>query len=375
MHELMSQAHFGPVVSSLLVDIFGTLGVALIIGIALVERARKLRQADAAEASANVNRQLQPGPAVVLGQVEYAQDARAAVRVDVDQDGEEVENSGVWSHKWTEKRRRVHMEPFYVRLESGRRIRVEPSGEVLLVDAMNGVVRVNLTSRTRYAELVPGETIYAAGQLVRAPDPESASAGGYRVSRESLVLRPRPPEPMLLSTEALGARFRERAAFHERAAIFIGVLALFLHTIFLGFHVRRFFGQTEEVTIQKLDHYTTRDDEGDETDHYRVWMNRGDGASFTDHVGWSTFDRLHVGDVVRARVVRGALFDRSTIGPDVTVHWTGLVFVPYVFIAWFVYVRQEKATRPWYEREVVDSESGRLEDSLAKEQPSSTARS
>jgi len=371
MIELLAEEHFNPLSSSILVDGFGTIGVAIVTALALRQRSLKLRDAAAADASAKVKRELAPGPCVILGVVEYAQDAKWAVRVDVDQEGDEHESSGVWTHKWTEKNRRVHIAPFYVRLASGRRLRIEPSNDVLLVDEMNGVVRVDLKRRTRYAELVPGETIYASGQLVRASDPENiAESGGYRNSPDSLILRPLPSGPMLLSTEPLGARFRERASFHTGAAKWIVVFALFLHAVFFGFHARRYLGQTEEATITNLDHYTTRDD-GADVDHYRVNAETDDKFQIVEHISYSVYKELNNGMRIPVRHVRGALARQSTVGSGVTSHSGALIFPVYLLVAWIAYRHLEKTTRPWYERKVNESGSGRLEDSLAKEQGSS----
>lgn len=371
MIDLLSEEHFSPLWSSILIDGFGTLGVAIVTALALRYRARELRDAAAADASTHVNRDLAPGPCVLRGRVEYAQDANWAVRVDVDQEGDEHESSGVWTYKWTEKNRRVHIAPFYVRLESGRRIRIEPSDDVLLVDEMNGVVRIDLKKRTRYAELVPGETIYASGLLVRAPDPENnALTSGYRNSAESLVLRPPASGSMLLSTEPLGARFRARAAFYAGAAKWIVASAIFLHALFFGFHARRYLGQTENASIDRLEHYTTRD-EGNEVFRYRVDVQTNDGLPIVSHVPYSVYQRLTPGMQIPIRRIRGALANSSSLGAGVTSHSSALIFPAFLLLAWVAYRHLEKTSRPWYEREVNDSGSGRLEDSLPKEQGSS----
>ncbi|MBK9265124.1 MAG: hypothetical protein IPM54_35755 [Polyangiaceae bacterium] len=365
MHDLISSGHVGPILSSLFVDVFGTLGFLFIMGVALVERARHLRQARAADATASdVNQKFVPGPAVLFGEVEYAQGASVAVRVDVDQDGEETESSGVWSHKWTEKNRRVDIAPFYLRVAEDKRIRIESTREVFLVDSMDGIIRVELTKRTRYAELTPGEKIYACGELVRAHDPESPTEGGYRSSREALVLRPMPKQPMLLSTEPLGARFRERASFHGVVVVLTAIVAILCHAFFFGFHARRYLGQTVDANITMLHDFTTRDGEGDITRHCRVWLNPANGPIFSDDVDALKCDQLREGDVVPVRLVPGILSSRSTIGPDVTVSTGAFMFIPLVLSAWFAYRHNEKATRPWYMNKVVDTAPGRLEETM-----------
>src|SRR6185369_6868987 len=121
------------------------------------------------------------------GHVALAEGAARAVRVEVEQAGTESESSGVWSHEWTEVSRRVFVEPFYVVDAAGRRTRVEPRDDVLLVDSMNGKILVNLTRRIRTAELTPGEEVWASGELTAALDPEGATSG-YR-DAAGLVLR------------------------------------------------------------------------------------------------------------------------------------------------------------------------------------------
>ena len=363
MPDLISASHFGAVLSSVLVDVFGTIGFMFIIGVGLIERARHLRQARAADAT-HVNSNLAPGPAVLFGEVEYARNASAAVRVDVDQDGEESESSGVWTHKWTEKNRRVTVEPFYLRIDSTKRIRIEPTRDVFLVDSMDGVIRVELGKRTRYAELVPGEKVHACGELVLAPDPEAPASEGYRSSRQSFVLRPPKKQSMLLSSEPLGTRFRDRARFHGRAARFAVALAVVCHVFLVGFHARRYLGQTVDASITKLDHYTTTDDDGDTVHHYRVFLKPSNAPTIYDDVDAFAFARLRVGDVVPMRLVPGALSGRSTIGPDVTASNTAFLLVPIVIGAWFLYKHKEGTTQPWYMRSVVDTGSGRLEESM-----------
>ena len=116
---------------------------------------------------------LAPGRTVVLGTVEVAEGEALAARVEIDQGGSERDNSGTYTFKWTEIGRRVEMRPFYLLHASGARVRVEPRGRAMLVDAMDGMIVVTETARTRYAELSPGEEVYAVGRLQRGEDPEA----------------------------------------------------------------------------------------------------------------------------------------------------------------------------------------------------------
>ncbi|MDI3290661.1 hypothetical protein [Polyangium sp. 15x6] len=373
MSDLMSENHLGPLISSFLVDGVGTLGFLALCAAALLARARKRAEARAAEASFDGDKQLVAGEAVLFGKVERAEGSETTVRVEVDQDGEESESSGVWSHKWTEKKRRVFVAPFYLRLASGERVRIEPRDDVFLVDEMDGLVRVDLKSRMRYAELTPGERVYAAGVLSRAPDPEAQPTAGYRSGGEGYVLRPPRSGRMLLSSQPLGERFHERARFHARWAGTILLVAISFHVAFLGYHVRRWAGTDTTATIFKLDHYVTKSDDT-VTHHYRVWLSPRDGISVDDEVEPEDFAWMHEGQIVPVRLVEGPLASNTTIGGHLTIHLLAWAVVPLLFGVWLAYHLREHTTRPWYEREVVDEGKGKLEETFEAEKKRSQPR-
>src|SRR5690349_2381857 len=120
--ELVSDDHLGPVMSTFLMDGVGTLGFLVLVGLTITARIKKLRQARMADASFDPAKQLTLGETIVCGRVEVAEGSAKALRIDVDQLGEESESSGVWSHKWTETSRRIDVQPFYLRLDSGERV-------------------------------------------------------------------------------------------------------------------------------------------------------------------------------------------------------------------------------------------------------------
>lgn len=329
-------------------------------------RRREVRDAKAAEASTEADVEWKPGPVVLFGEVEYAQGATAAVRVDVDQEGSEHENSGVWSHRWTEKNRRVHVEPFYLKVFPDKRIRVEPTRDVYLVDEMDGKIRVDLKNRTRFAQLTPGEQVFAVGELVRAHDPEGAGASsGYRSSRDAFVLRPRAGESMLLSSEPLGKRYRARASFYSSSLAWFAAAFTVFHLVMINYHLRQFTGETILTTITKLDHYTTKDDDGGDVDHYRVFLKAPSGKDINDHVDMLPFMALKEGQTVQVRWVRDS--SASTIGPDVTVSFFALGVIPLLWVVWSAFRSVEGDRKPWYESKVNDSDDGKLEESLARD--------
>ncbi len=367
MSYVSSTNHLGAFLSALLVYGFGIGGFALMFIYVWVRRVREMRDAKAAELSADADVEWKPGPAVLFGEVEYAQGATGAVRVDVDQEGSESESSGVWSHSWTEKNRRVHVEPFYLKVFPDKRIRVEPTRDVYLVDEMDGKIRVDLKNRTRFAQLTPGESVYAVGELVRAHDPEAAGASsGYRSSRDVFVLRPRANESMLLSSEPLGKRYRARASFYSSSLAWFVVAFTAFHLAMINYHLRQFSGETILTTITKLDHYTTKDDDGDDVHHYRVVAKAPSGKDISDHIDAMDFFRLQEGGEVPFRWVPGGP-SASTIGPDVTVSFLAMGVLPLLWVVWAAFRGVERDRKPWYERKVNDSDSGKLEESLMKD--------
>jgi hypothetical protein len=365
---MTAEDHLSSFLSFFLVDGCGIIGLAVVWLYATRRQKQEEKRGRIADAAAEERRQIAAGPIILHGRVEYAQGASEAVRVDIEQEGTEAENSGVWSHKWTEKNRRVHVHPFYLRLDSGERIRIEPTSQVLLVDTMDGLIRVDLTKRVKFAQLTPGEWVYAAGELVQARDPEAnGQGGGYRSAPETLVLRPRRGEPMLLSSEPLGDRYRKRAEFHASNARWIFGIALALQVIFCAFQVRCFLGKTEMLPITRLERYITTSD-GDDVTRYRVHVQTRSGDQISDHVNAATFVQLKDGDYVPFRVVPGIFSRVSTIGEEITVTWYALLFSVVLGMAVFGYRKAEREAGDWYEREVVDSEKGRLHETMADEE-------
>ena len=293
------------------------------------------------------------------GAVEHAKGEERAVRLEVDQHGTESENSGVWSTCWTEVHRRVMMSPFYLRLASGARVRVEPTEEVFLVDDMDGVIHVDITKRTRVAELVPGELTFAVGELAEGFDPEAG--GGYRQSPHGLVLRPPRRRPIHLSSKPLGERFSARARFDGFGAASVLFAAVLVQLIWFGFHQRLWFGQTVEATIVKLAHRTSRD-QGETVHHHEVTAAiPGVKGVLTDEVDRDDYMRLRSGMKVLWTHVPGQ-GDHSAIGPEATVPViTVLVPLPVSIFA-LAFIQTRRSLRPWYEqRMLVESERGRLE--------------
>jgi hypothetical protein len=203
---------------------------------------------------------------------------------------------------------------------------------------------------------VPGEQVFAVGELRRAPDPE-APTQGYRGAAQGFLLVPRSHgRRMLLSSEPLGQRFARRAAFHLRWGAFAAVASIAFNAAFAGFHARRWLGETIDVRVTEL-----REIERGDTDYHEVTAQGEGGAAIVDEVSHAAFARLRKGDALKARHVPSWPL-ASAVGPGVTAHSAAWVALPLLGVLAFAYLIRAHGTRPWYEKKVVDQGNGKLPD-------------
>lgn len=348
--------------TSVYVDLASTLGLLGVATIAL-RRSRRLRRAEArAEASFKPDAALAPGEAVVMGTVEWAQGASVAVRVELEQEGTEWENSGIWVHKWTETSRRLCVHPFYLRHATGQRVRVEPGGDALLVDEMDGMIRIDLTRRIRVAELVPGERVFAVGELRRAPDAQATAYGGRHRARgeEGYVLVPPRGRGMLLSSEPLGARFARRAAFHRWWGVAALVTAIAINVLTAPVIARCLLGETVGARVTHLRRYVNSDGDA------RVIITAAgeQGFVFADEVSPYEVSGVDEGETIWVRHV--PWWDFATVIDSHSIPTvTGYLAMLFLGIIGLTYAVRDHTTRRWYEQEkLIEQESGKLADSM-----------
>jgi hypothetical protein len=340
--------------------------LAMLVVLGILGALRWVRRARAAELSFRPGAPLQPGDAVIHGTVERSASGDVAVRVEIDQEGSESESSGSWSTSWKERRRFVRVSPFYIRHASGPRIRVEPTHAVQLVDAMDGVIRVNLAKRVRVAELTPGEKVFAVGELRHDLDPEG-QGGGYRGGQHGLVMR-----PQLLSTEPLGARFRRRAGRHRAFLYGLFFMALAPYVFFIPYLASYYNGVQGRAVVTDLKHIEETDSDGT-THTYRVFMTLTEPTSlpgglllkrsFSDDVDHDFFVKLKTGMVLPARATFGVITS-THLGPGATFHagLTLLLLGPVLLLA-IIYGITIVQPTAWYEGKLNEGESGRLKES------------
>ena len=303
---------------------------------------------------------LSPGACVIEGVVEYERDAALAVRVELEQVGEESEHSGSWSHSWTEVGRSVQVHPFLLKHASGQTIRVEPTSEVLLIDEMDGVVMVDLTHRTRVAELVPGERVFAEGVL--SQDSGARGAGPYR-SGKGWVLRAPASRPMLLSSEPMGERFLRRAELHRRHGLLAAFLLLMLPLFNIDYVLLVCRGRVGEATVTNLVFKQNKDSEGSGRNYGYADLEAPElGIRRTETVSEEGFRKLKKGKRAPIRYVPGVPW-LAELGPDPTASgFRTLGFLAASIVLLIVYRLRVGAMRAWYEFKVINTGSGTLQE-------------
>lgn len=353
--EIYPQDHLAPSTSLAFVVGYGCL-LALFTLVLVYRSLMRVRLARAAEASFDATRALEEGPTVIAGVVEYAEGERTAVRVEVEQKGTEAEQSGTWTHYWTETSRKTIVRPFYLRLPNAQRVLVTPPADVDVADALDGKVLVETTRRIRFAELTAGEQIFARGALHRAFDPESSpSTAGYREQAKGWRLDPDGGK-MLLSSEPLGAGLRARALFHRRALWGVVVMAVAACGLVYTFQERLRRGELEVATVQQLVHSTEESDDG-VSHYYECHALLPTKTVLVENLDEDDWNRLAKGERVMLLVAPHSW----QMGARATLHAFAAVLISIATaIGLIVYGWMRSSSRPWYRRKVVEAYGGRL---------------
>lgn len=350
--------HLGPTSAVVLGLGFGTGGFLALFCVALLLRFRWSRRATAARERYQPSREMTLGETILEGTVEYEAGANHAIRVEISQDGTESENSGVWSHTWRERRRSMKVRPFFLRTAEAL-VRVEPDAEVRLIDEADRTVRLNLASRTRIAELTPGERVWAHGILERRELHESRDETRW-------VLRPGPG--MEISSLPLGERARRRASNYGVIATSIALAALLWHGALLwsGYPARLVHGVSVTGEIESTEHSISHDEDGD-THIYTVTVKATEPqsatrASWTDRIDKDLHDRLERGRPIPVCIVPGG--SGHQIGECAAFNVMFLITAIGMHLATII-LQVVKARRPigWFEGPLVEQGKGKLKES------------
>ncbi len=338
--------------------VYGVGGVAFLGGIVVLLRKMieygKLEEA--ANAAMTLTGPLQAGLVIVVGVVEKSKKNKEIVKVEVTQEGEEKESSGVWSHSWKEVKRQVKTAPFYLRCSDGERIRVEPCPEVFLIDDMDGHILVDQKTRSRFAQLVPGEEIIAKGMLSSGHDPEGMS--DYRSLPKGWILRAPKQGQLYLSSEPLSARFAHWRRFYMKSLVIFLLVFLAIQAVLHADHLRFLDGETELVVVVSKDTYETTDDDGDTTTHYTIESTTPWGDTYDGNVNRLVYVEADVGMEIPLRHSNQRYLQYGA-HPTLNVYLAGMLTFTWLIVL-FLYRRAKKMATPWYLGKLEDHSSGRL---------------
>lgn len=328
--------------------------VLLVWVVAVAGRAlRELWMAADAQRAIDGAATLVEGGTLVTGITETDGDG-PAVRVCLTEDGREWRHKGRWHHEWRESGRNVQARPFHVVTDKKERVRVEPPGEVFLVDEMKVSAQLHALSRERTAELTHGERVAVSGRLRRA----RGAGGAYRGGEGGWVLDPPARGPMLVATQPLAAHHRKWASFFVVAAVAPAALLLLTHVVaYYGVYRFALWGRPVVATVVDHEVYTTHDRHGTHT-HRQIRIDAR-GAEGWFEVTREGYERAGIGARVAAiETPDHALSLGGEPGFDAGLLVVPLVLVPAASMLTWLFHRSRRAW--WEQKKVVTAGSGRL---------------
>lgn len=356
----------GPTLSLISVAAVGLVGFLslLLVAIGLLrEAAMRARAAKAAVTDAE-KRRLEPGYAILHGQVETG-DALPAVSVRIRQVGRQYSGKQGLRHVWTEIERQIDARPFFLRLASGERVKVVPANDVFLVDVLgvesDGVelpMGLGPPKRVHTAQLSNPDFAYACGRLT---PPVAASA--YRSAEDGYSLHPWRGK-MLLSAEPLEARYVRRARFHLGWVLACVAALLFTNGIlFGGYWLELVWGRPVTAQTCSVRTWTTRGKHGPIRHYGVVAIATLDDQPITLTSETSYAVYVHLGPPAAVPFLVVPFHPKThDIGtqPTLNAFICAVAFLVLLVVAggYFLHTRH---TRPWYERKkVVDVGKGPL---------------
>lgn len=333
------------------------------------------RRYAAAERAFDPRAPLVNGHAMIVGQVELDEGAAGpAIEVVIRQRGRDWRGKHGWHHQWQETTREVRVRPFWVRLFSGQRVRVEPDERVVLRDDLSRVVRTSRLDRARVAELTPGETVHVTGSLFAAHAPAMGAA--YRAAAQEPVLRPSRLAPMVVSTERPGETSSARARFYRAWLIGAALAGLALPAaVFPTVAVLALTGRTVSAQPDATRHWQRyhkpKNSPGYYVQHYGLRSARAERDRtrvLTDECSVEAWSCVAAGECPEVRYTVSALSDEWVQigdGPQLTTGRAVALGLA-AFVLMLAFPLSVLGSRPWYfRRGVNDSGAGQLPDFVA----------
>jgi hypothetical protein len=343
------------------VAVLGIGPAALIVLAAL--RARELRRAQAREhlhLHELAERPLFAGPGhVVAGKVELDNGEKIGVRIDIVQAVKNHTSKNSRWHTWSEVSRTVAPGPFYLVREGAPPIYVEPDTNVLVVDTLETDYPMDRPQmRVRTADVKVGEDFLAYGDLHQAPHPRAHDA--YRDSI-GWVLRPPKRGRMLLATEGIRDRYKDRIRFLQRSALICAAIFCVVHAFAtVPFVTAMLFGHETTTTAVRTDTYVTHN-KNTTTTHYQLVTRASDGFALTQDVPYATYAQarsaIDQGKTVIVPLHRtGDLVWASYLGQPTVSGPFLIIGIVAIVIAFFVIRSGYRSKYAWYDKKTLDEE-------------------
>ncbi|MFO0559930.1 MAG: hypothetical protein U0269_18060 [Polyangiales bacterium] len=309
---------------------------------------------------------LAPGECVLKGTIETDDPDGRAIAIELLQTGQTYNTKNGVGHTWSETARRVDARPFYLRLEDGRAVRVEPDQRVFVVDTLDGTRRTEFNQRVRSAEVRKGDHVFVIGTLVEGYDPRAQVEGGYRGAKgKSLVVRAKTGRTMLVSTEVPTERHVRREGFHGNWALVFALAMLLVHGIGFGrFLLLATTGTpvTAAATERTREYHRTKNG-GYYSYHLTARYENVSGHMVTvnDEISLNAFISDDTMPGARVPFVVSTASSRiAQVGSEPGVSVLAVIFSTMASLLLAgVYAATVKSTRPWYEQKrVVEHGSG-----------------
>jgi hypothetical protein len=309
-------------------------------------------------------RPLVSGPGhVVSGRVELDNSETIGVQVDITQEVKNHTSKNSRWHTWNEVARTVRPGPFYLVREGLPPVYVEPDENALVVDTLETSYPLPMASRRiRTADVKVGESFFAYGDLQEGPHPRARDA--YRGSAMGWVLRPPRRGRMLLATEGIRDRYKDRVSYLWKSGIICGAIFLGLHAWFtLPFVAATVLGTRTTAEVVRTDTYVTHH-KNSTTRHYELITRSADGFELTQDVPSFVYDRardaLARGDTVVVPIVRTRDWKwASFVGPDPYVSGPWIVMGVICFAITLLAVRGTyKGKYAWYDKKKLSEHGG-----------------
>ncbi len=285
--ELRPEDHFTPFNSLFLVYGGGGVlwAVMLLVGLGLRQQQRKRARA-AAEASAEPEI-LAEGEALLQGEVELVAGAAFAVRCELFQNGKESQDTdGDWTHWWVGDHQQITVNPFYIRLSSGARVRVEADPQILFRHPMTQALPVHRTRRRRVAELLGGERVSATGRLVLSTSSKDQVTDRW-------LLKPAEHSQMIISSTPLDRPFWRRARIYGMMSAWVMLAGVVGHLLLAPYHLSLWSGERVEAMVQ---HTSFKHGQQEDSDTFTVKLRLPGESALQQEIGalpeeiWSKLD-------------------------------------------------------------------------------------